>query len=143
MIRFPRIMAGLLGLLVAWGPVLNAEASTVYELKNNFKKRYPAVIALKREGKIGETSTGTLEAVRPKFMKDPRVRKIMNAENADRETLYALMAQEQKTTPRVVARRNAKRNFSKARAGEFLKQNGKWLRKQMPVVRDRGIKVPE
>jgi uncharacterized protein YdbL (DUF1318 family) len=116
-------------MFVLLGSLSAAPAASLEGLKGNFKKRYPSVTALKKEGKIGETSAGTLEAVRPEYMKDKRVSSIVKAENADRRKLYAVLAKQQKTTPQVVAGLNAQRNFGKAAKGEFLKKGGKWKKK--------------
>ena len=54
----------------------------------------------------------------------------MDAENRDRKELYAVLAkQEEGATPELVAERNAIRNFKKAKPGEFLKKDGKWIQK--------------
>ena len=55
--------------------------------------------------------------------------KVVDAENADRRKPYAALAEKEGTTPATVAKVNAKRNFERARAGEYLKEEGKWRKK--------------
>jgi uncharacterized protein YdbL (DUF1318 family) len=130
MIHTIRLITVCVGMIVMLGSLSLASAASLEGLKGNFKKRFSTVVALKKDGKIGETKAGALEAVKPEYMKDNRVRSIVNTENADRRKLYALLAKQKKTTPQVVAQRNARRNFSKAAKGEYLKQgDGNWKRK--------------
>ena len=125
-----RLITVCVGMIVMPGSLSLASAASLEGLKGNFKKRFSTVVALKKDGKIGETKAGALEAVKPEYMKDKRVRRIVNAENADRRKLYVLLAKQKKTTPQMVAQRNARRNFSKAAKGEYLKQgDGNWNRK--------------
>ena len=100
------------------------------ELRQRFKNRYPQVKAAKQAGKIGETSAGLLEGVPGKSL-DDATRKLADEENADRQELYKLIADREKTTAQKVAERNAARNFEKAGAGEYLKgADGKWTQKK-------------
>jgi len=125
-----RLTPVFIGVFILLGTLSPAPAESLDSLKGNFKKRFPSVAALKKAGKIGETKSGTLEAVRPEYMQDRKVSSIVNAENSDRRKLYQILAKQQKTTPKVVAQRNASRNFSKAGKGEFLKHgDGNWKKK--------------
>ncbi len=97
------------------------------ELKERFAQRYPELLKLKAAGTIGETFQGFVEVVKAG---DAAAKEILAAENADRATLYRIIAKEQETTPEKVAARNAQRNFANAPAGEWLKHpDGQWRKK--------------
>jgi len=107
-----------------------ARADRGDDLRQRFKNRFPQVKAAKQAGKIGETSAGLLEGVPGKPL-DDATRKLADEDNADRQELYKLIADREKTTAEKVAERNAARNFEKATAGEYLKGvDGKWTQKK-------------
>ena len=83
-------------------------------LKQRFKTRYPQILKWKGSGKIGETWQGKIAAISPEALKERAVADLIDAENRDREALYRELAAEAKTTPQVVAQRNAMRNFERA-----------------------------
>ena len=96
------------------------------ELKKRFEARYPEIRELKQKGVIGETDGGYVEFVKDR---DEDAAELVKDENDDRKALYALIAEKEKTEPEVVAKRNAKRNFERAKDGEYLKEDGKWRKK--------------
>ncbi len=107
-----------------------AEAGRKEELRDKFAGRYAAIQELKAVGKLGETFLGYVDAVKPDYLNDANVKKLMTEENADRSELYRLLAKETGVTPEDVAARNAARNFTKAPAGEYLKHaDGVWRKK--------------
>jgi uncharacterized protein YdbL (DUF1318 family) len=70
-----------------------------------------------------------VEAVDGKSL-DDHASKLVDEENADRKELYDLIAKKEGTTAQLVAERNAKRNFEKAKHGDWLKgADGKWTKK--------------
>src|SRR5262249_22573921 len=100
---------------------------TLESLKESFAKRLPKLAAAKQAGKVGETTAGTVEAVKG----DGDVAQLVTDENADRASLYALIAKKENTTADAVSQRAARRNFEKASAGEWLKGNdGVWKQKK-------------
>jgi uncharacterized protein YdbL (DUF1318 family) len=110
-------------------PIL-AHAADKKELQARFEKRYPQVLQYKTQGNVGETTSGLLEAVDPKYLSDATLKKLIEDENADRQELYAIIAKDENTTPQIVAERTAQRNFQKAHPGDYLKQaDGKWTKK--------------
>ena len=121
-------IAALAALVV--GFTLPADAATEGELKRRFKDRYPALLKAKQAGHIGETTTGYVALVEPD--KAPGDAKdLVKAENADRKELYELIAAEEQTDVDTVAKRNALRNYQKARPGEYLqKPDGSWGKKK-------------
>lgn len=123
---FLKLMIPAAMALVAGVPSL-AMADRRDELQARFKKRFEQVRQYKDQGKVGETSTGLLEAVKDA---DDALKSLIEAENADRRELYRLIAEKEGTTPDVVARTNAIRNFRRAKAGDWLKaDDGKWRQK--------------
>ncbi len=98
------------------------------QLRDRFAARLNDILTLKAAGKVGETSDGTVDAVKEGVL-EADSRRVINDENADRQELYGLIAQREGTTPQVVARRAALRHFQRANAGEFLKQDGVWRQK--------------
>lgn len=104
-----------------------AWADEMSELRERFQARDAAVSRLKAEGAVGETSLGYLEV--PKEA-DAAARKLMGEENADRRGLYQLIAEKEGATAATVADRAARRNFARARSGEWLKYpDGQWRQK--------------
>ncbi len=113
-----------------------ARAATKEELSKRFKKRFDALQKYKDAGKVGETSTGYVEALDAKYLKDKNLKKIVEAENADRRELYELLARElsnPKTpvTAEQVGKQNAINKFKKAAGHEYFKgKDGKWRTKK-------------
>lgn len=101
-------------------------AQSKEELQERFEKRLGEIRQLKQAGTVGETSEGYLDFVEGRSAKAGAV---VDDENADRKALYRLIAKETGTTPAKVAERAGKRNFERARAGEYLKEGGKWKKK--------------
>src|SRR6266511_913609 len=135
-----RIIVMILGLLVAGaatpsfaakpdkpdakeGKEAKGDENRKQELQPRFAKRLARLNELKKQGVIGETYEGYLDFVKGK--KDGA--DVVDEENTDRRELYKLIADKEGTTPDKVGERNAKRNFSKASAGEYLKDaSGEW-----------------
>ena len=104
--------------------VLRADTSTD-SLKASFAKRLPALQSAKRSGKIGETATGFVAAV------NGDGGSIVDEENADRKTLYGLIAKSENISVDQVGGRAAVRNFAKAAPGEWIQgKDGKWTQKK-------------
>lgn len=112
------------------GPLPTADAQTLNELRERFKERYPALVRAKRAGVIGETWEGTVAVVRG-VEAEREVRNLVREENRDRQILYRIIAEREETTPELVARRNAQRNFDRAEEGEYLRDHeGEWYQKE-------------
>jgi uncharacterized protein YdbL (DUF1318 family) len=95
-------------------------------LKERMQSRLPVIIDLKARGVVGEDSNGYLA-----FVKGKNERKdVVDAENKDRRTVYAAIAQKQGTTVELVGQRRALQLAEKAQPGEWLqKPDGKWHQK--------------
>lgn len=120
--------AGTIALLAALPAAGRADRAD--DLQARFRERFAAVRQHKDAGRIGETSTGLLDAVRSESLDDAALRKLVDSENADRRELYELIAKKESTTADVVARTNAARNFKRAKAGDYLKgDDGQWRQK--------------
>jgi uncharacterized protein YdbL (DUF1318 family) len=106
---------------------LAVQDDSMQKLQERFKQRFEQIRELKSAGKIGETFDGNVAWVKGE---DSSAAKLVEQENADRRELYQLIAAKEKTSPDLVARRNAQRNFEKAAKGEYLKgQDGQWKQK--------------
>lgn len=114
-------------LVLAAGVCAGATADEMTELRQRFQARDAAVSKLKAEGVIGETALGVLDV--PKDA-DAAARKLMGEENADRRRLYELIAEKEGAAVATVADRAARRNFARAKSGEWLKYpDGAWRQK--------------
>ena len=88
------------------------------------------VAELKRQGKIGETWQGWVEAVTDEARNDPRVEAVIRVENLARTYGYQKQAQKNKTSPEQQAQRAGRANMDRAAPGEFIKdRDGKWKKK--------------
>ena len=124
-------MLGLLAVLFGGTAVLRANDAELAALQERFRSRLPRLAEMRRDGKLGETTQGFVEAVRPEFAQDGAVKRVRDEENADRRRLYAIMGAQEGVDAKRVAERNAKRNFANARKGEYLRGgDGVWRRKE-------------
>lgn len=82
------------------------------------------------EGKIGETSTGSVEAVTEAYARDSRVQKVVDQENRARRERDERLAAAEGITVERVGERQAQRYFESARPGVYLKRDGRWTRKR-------------
>jgi uncharacterized protein YdbL (DUF1318 family) len=77
------------------------------------------------------TSPSVVDFVKSEFRDDAKLRRVVDDENKDRRELYEIIAKETGGTPDVVAEQNARRNYQRARAGEYLKTaTGEWRQKK-------------
>ena len=102
------------------------------DIQARMKKRFKALQDLKIKGKIGETQKGWIEAVHEENAKDLVIKKIIEAENGDREKLYKIIAKRTDTTPKTVGEQNALRIFKKAKPDALFKgKDDKWRPKKL------------
>jgi uncharacterized protein YdbL (DUF1318 family) len=113
--------------LVAPASLRAADAPDEAALQKRLKERYPKIQQLKSQGVIGETDAGYVDFV---DKKDSKSASLVDDENADRKAAYKLIADKEGITVDVVAKRAGKRNFDRAKAGEWLKEGGKWRKKE-------------
>lgn len=106
-----------------------ADADPKSQLQQRFKERYPDLQKLRSSGKVGETSDGAVEAVNARLEKADQ--KLVDAENADRDELYKILAKELGTTAEKVAKINGARRIKELRDGEYYKDDkGQWHKKE-------------
>ena len=95
------------------------------DIRDRMKQRLPSIITLKDKGIIGEDSNGYLA-----FVGTSREgQNIVNAENADRKTVYQMIAKKTGSTIEVVAEKRAKKLAQNAPSGHYIKVNGTWIKK--------------
>jgi uncharacterized protein YdbL (DUF1318 family) len=119
-------IATLIAVFVIPATSLFAADSKKEELQKRFRARYGQVQQLKKDGVIGETDEGFVDFVKER---DSKAADLVDQENADRRELYKLIAKNEGTDEATVAKHNAQRNFEKAKAGEYLRVDGKWKKK--------------
>ncbi len=110
----------LIGYFIA-GPMLFAD-----DIKTRMKNRLPVILELKTKGIVGENNEGYLEFIGAKREKED----VIAAENEDRKTVYAAIANQQSTTVELVGKRRALQISQKADSGDWLQDaSGNWYQK--------------
>jgi uncharacterized protein YdbL (DUF1318 family) len=115
-----RISIAVLAVILLSSVSLFAQSSKD-DIKKRMKERYPVITDLKEKGKIGETHLGYVEMIDAKNEKDEALQTIVSDENADRELLYKIIAEQTETKPDQVGKQNALRIFQKAEDDEYFK----------------------
>lgn len=112
--------------MLIFGMMVCSQLAAADGIKERMKERLPAIAELKAQGIVGEDNRGYLGFVGgKKAMED-----VVNAENKDRNAVYAYFAKQQNTTIDVVEQVQAKRKAEKAGPGEFFQMpDGKWVKK--------------
>lgn len=108
------------------------------QLKVQFRAREDELRQLKKQGTVGETVEGYVEAVDAGAAGDQKIAALVSEENRDRRALYQILADEinkehpqaaVKATTETIATRNAARNIEHATPEEFLRVGkGHWIR---------------
>ena len=108
------------------GSCLVSPFSDAEDIKERIKARLPVISALKAEGVIGENNKGYLEFLGP----NKTQQEVVNAENSDRKTVYAMIAKQQGVSADMVGKRRAVRIAEKAKPGHRLQNpSGSWYTK--------------
>jgi uncharacterized protein YdbL (DUF1318 family) len=108
------------------GILINDVYSSSSEIKQRMISRLPQIQALKDKGIVGENNKGFLEFIGGQ----KEGADVVQAENKDREEVYAAIAKQQGTTVEVVGKHRAVQITQSARAGEWLQDgSGKWYKK--------------
>lgn len=101
------------------------------DMRDRFEKRLPEINKLKKDGKIGETFDGYIEAVTPADAADPAIADLIKAENADRLAYYQAVARAAQSNVGYVGELSGMKRFEAAAPGEYLRyRDGTWKRKQ-------------
>ena len=122
------LLAGMLvcGMFAAVPEAFAAE-NTAQTIKANMQKRLPAINALLKRGVIGEGNDGYLAALGT-LTEDER--KVVDAENQDRKTVYSAIARQQGATTELVGQRRAMQIAERAQTGTRIQNaEGKWQTK--------------
>ncbi len=95
-------------------------------IKERMRKRLPVILKMKSQGLIGENNRGFLEY---RSGKRPN-QQVVNNENADRLTVYQMIAKKTGSTPELVGKQRAVQIAKRARKGDWLQApEGRWYRK--------------
>ena len=96
------------------------------DIKARMKDRLPRIIELKAAGIVGENSQGFLAFIGSNQSEQA----LVEAENKDRQLVYAAIAKQQGTTAEAVGQRRALQIAENAKPGEWLQNaGGKWIQK--------------
>ena len=102
-------------------------AATPSEITARMKERLATIDSLKLAQKLGENNKGLLE---PRGSLTPEERKVVQAQNEDREALYEYIAKQNNTSTSVVARQRAEQVAKQSKPGIWLqKPDGEWYQK--------------
>lgn len=108
------------------GVFLFSTSAFCADIKARMKARLPRIIELKAAGIIGENNQGLLAFVGGNTSEQA----LVDAENQDRQLVYAAIAKQQGTTAAVVGQRRALQIADNAKPGEWLQDaGGKWVQK--------------
>lgn len=135
----PRMIALLCSSLMFFSVPMTVAAAAPQsraDLKDRFEQRYPELNRLKNQGKVGETTSGFVEAVKKESELEKEAQELIKVENADRRKLYDAISEKlekegKNVSPDKVAERNARRNYMNAKGSEFLKsKDGVWVQRR-------------
>ena len=82
--------------------------------------------AAKKQGLVGETPNGYLEAVKSPT---PEVKKLIKDVNGQRRAVYEKSAKQNNISLKDVEALAGQKAFNKTRPGNYIKVNGKWVKK--------------
>lgn len=112
---------------IAYAAELNESSPRVTQIANSMKKRNAQVVALKKQGSIGENNRGFLELIRPEVLagdeEKNNVQGVVAAENADRKALYKELARlnrDQSLDITTIEGVYAKKRRERAKPGEHI-----------------------
>lgn len=144
----PAVVAAIIAVAGAvWAGALDGgrgapTATAILEIVDSRAARMPAIDAYKAGGVIGENKAALVEIVDLDLIEEPdaraEVERVVRAENADRERLYALLAavggggdQEREARVRTIRERYAVILRDAAHPGEWIQlPDGSWERKK-------------
>ncbi|HEU5079447.1 MAG TPA: YdbL family protein [Opitutaceae bacterium] len=108
-------------------PVLSLRAEDVHAVRQRMSERLPEIDKMKEKGVVGENNQGLLEARPGSGEADTAV---INAENADRQVVYAAIAKKANASADQVAKARARHIAAGSRAGVWIQDEaGNWKKK--------------
>jgi len=108
----------------------NAKPNEFLKTRDGLWMQRKEIAVLKQEGKVGETSTGYVEAV-PDAGLNQRQRVLVEEENRIRKEIYERQAEKRGASVEIEAQRAGRQNIDTARPGEYIREaDGPWQRKQ-------------
>jgi len=114
-------------LTLLFSTTFSLAAADLGQIKNEMKKRQPAIEALWAAGTIGENNQGYIEA---RSGLTANQTELVNAENEDRKIVYLAIARSTQTTPDKVGVQRAAQISERAAKGVWLEDaGGKWYKK--------------
>jgi uncharacterized protein YdbL (DUF1318 family) len=119
------IVATIVALLLIPATAVFGAESKKEQLKKRLRERAAQIEKLKSDGVIGETDEGYVDFVKGKGDGAD----VVDAENADRKTVYETIAKDTGESVDKVAKQAAQKRFDHAKPGEWLKVEGKWKKK--------------
>jgi uncharacterized protein YdbL (DUF1318 family) len=120
-------LLGLIFCLFALGLTVAVRAEDLGAVKARMGQRASKVDAAKARGAAGENNSGFLEA-RPGATAEDNA--VISAENKDRETVYAALAAEHKTSADQVGKTRARHIAEKSAPGVWVQgEDGSWKKK--------------
>ena len=97
-------------------------------IKDRFSKRLPIINKLKETLVVGENNKGYLEARNDNLK--PEDKAVIDAENADRNKVYAMLAAKTNVDITIIEKRRAKQIAKKSKKGIWIqKEDGTWYKK--------------
>ncbi|OAM91737.1 YdbL family protein [Termitidicoccus mucosus] len=104
----------------------SAHAQDLGAIKSKMAARLPQIDKLKEQGALGENNRGLLEVRENKN----NAAAIASEENADRQTVYAAIAKQQKTTAEEVGKARARQIAQSSKPGVWIQdEKGNWRKK--------------
>lgn len=117
-----------------------ADADEKDDIKGRLKKRYPTLLRLTNEQKIGEEYTGVAGAVKAEYLSEKAepndassvtIGELLKKENNDRLKLYEILARGRDISAAEVGLLSGKQAFKKAAPNHYLKPKGHgWVLKK-------------
>jgi len=113
-------------ILIVTGVFLTGSLSLAQDVKTRMLERKPVIDSLKATEIVGENNNGFLEFIGNKKEKED----VVQAENADRQTVYKDIANQEGSTAEWVGKRRAMQLEEKTESGQWVQnQEGKWYKK--------------
>ena len=114
-------------------PQALSAADDAATIKKNMAERKPKIETLKKAGSIGENKTGYLEVMKDAKLEDAD-KKLVDAENKDRRTVYSAIAKKEGSTVDKVGELRAKTIHANAKEGEYIQgEDDKWIKAAKPA----------